>query len=451
MHRYDRLTDELAEDIFRYALNRVRLDPPPLDGPRTFAELTAAAGETITHAGIGGPEALRIFADHLAPATISIDHPSYLAFIPGAPTEASVLFDLVVGASSIYGGSWMEGAGAVYAENQALAWIASLAGLPDTAGGTFVQGGSIGNLSALVAARDRAMQHRTGRPQRWSILTAASAHSSVESAARVMDIDVIGVDVGSDGRLAGAALRRALSELASDVRAGVFAISSTAGTTNLGIVDRLDEIAEVCHDHDLWMHVDGAYGGAALAAPSARHLFQGIEHADSFIVDPHKWLFAPFDACALLYRNPGFARHAHTQHAGYLEVLNESPDWNPSDYSFGLSRRARGLPFWFSLATHGTDAYRDAIETTLAVAREIADVIDADDRFELIRKPDLSVVAFRRVGWSAADYDDWSARMLRDQVAFVTPSTHDGEPILRFAIVNPRTTVPALRAILATL
>ena len=142
---------------------------------------------------------------------------------------------------------------------------------------------------------------------------------------------------------------------------------ATSGTTNFGIVDDLASVSEVCREFGIWFHVDGAYGGAGLAAPSVRHLYAGIEHCDSFIVDPHKWLFAPFDCCALLYREPALARAAHTQHASYLDVLNDAPDWNPTDYSVGLTRRARGLPFWFSLADHGTDAYSEAVERTLEV------------------------------------------------------------------------------------
>ena len=148
---------------------------------------------------------------------------------------------------------------------------------------------------------------------------------------------------------------------------------ATSGTTNFGIVDDLASVAEVCREFGIWFHVDGAYGGAGLAAPSVRHLYAGIEHCDSFIVDPHKWLFAPFDCCALIYREPALARAAHTQHASYLDVLTDAPDWNPTDYSVGLTRRARGLPFWFSLATHGTDAYREAVERTLEVTRFAAD------------------------------------------------------------------------------
>src|ERR1700729_1880961 len=128
----------------------------PLDGPRTPADLEALAGTTVTGDGIGGAEALRLWADVLGPACLSVDHPRYLSFIPSAPTKASAAFDMLVGASSVYAGSWLEGSGAVYAENQALRWIADLAGLPPTAGGVFVQGGTIGNLSALVAAREQA-------------------------------------------------------------------------------------------------------------------------------------------------------------------------------------------------------------------------------------------------------------------------------------------------------
>ena len=202
-----------------------------------------------------------------------------------------------------------------------------------------------------------------------------------------------------------------------------FAVVATSGTTNFGIVDDLESVAEVCREFGLWLHVDGAYGGAGLAAPSVRHLFDGIEHADSFIVDPHKWLFAPFDCCALIYREPGAARVAHTQQAGYLDVLTKSAEWNPTDYSIGLTRRARGLPLWFSLAVHGTDAYVDAIESTLEVTRFAADEIGRRDYLELVREPDLSVVVFRRLGWAPDDYQAWSDRMLAEEFAFVVPTT----------------------------
>jgi glutamate/tyrosine decarboxylase-like PLP-dependent enzyme len=423
----------------------------PLDYPMTVAELEAAAGRTITATGLGGQEAFRLWDEVLAPACLSVDNPRYLSFIPSAPTRASAAFDMLVGASSVYAGSWLEGSGAVYAENQALRWIADLCGLPPTAGGVFVQGGSGGNLSALVAAREQAK--RSGRtPPRWAVCVTGETHSSVKHALRVvMDVDVVEVPGDDRGRMVGTALRDTVASLDPLGAQGIFAVVATAGSTNLGIVDDIAGISEVCTDKGWWLHVDGAYGGAGLAAPSIRHLFAGIENADSFIVDPHKWLFAPFDSCALLYRDPALGRGAHTQHADYLDPVTIEGEWNPSDYAIQLTRRARGLPFWFSLAMHGTDAYRNAVEQTLAVTRAAAELVREAEHVRLLVEPELSVVVFERVGWSAQDYADWSARLLQDQVAFVTPTKHQGRVCTRFAIVNPLTTVEDIATILDTM
>jgi glutamate/tyrosine decarboxylase-like PLP-dependent enzyme len=246
----------------------------------------------------------------------------------------------------------------------------------------------------------------------------------------------------------GSTLRATVNALSEDQRDGIFAVVATAGTTNLGIVDDIAGIADVASDHGWWLHVDGAYGGAGLAAPSVRHLFAGVEQADSFIVDPHKWLFAPFDSCALLYRDPVVARAAHTQHAGYLDPVTVEGEWNPSDFAIQLTRRARGLPFWFSLAVYGTDAYRDALEQTLTVARAGADLIRSAEHVRLLVEPELTVLIFERIGWSDADYTAWSAKLLEEQVAFVTPSRHAGRVCTRFAIVNPLTTPDDLALII---
>ena len=180
-----------------------------------------------------------------------------------------------------------------------------------------------------------------------------------------------------------------------------------------------------------------------------RQLFAGVEHADSFIVDPHKWLFAPFDCCALLYRDPVQARAAHTQHAGYLDPVTVDGEWNPSDFAIQLTRRARGLPFWFSLAVHGTDAYRDAVEQTLTVARAGPELIDAAEHVRLLVEPDLSVLIFERIGWTRRRLRARGApRLLDEQTAFVTPTRHRGRVCTRFAIVNPLTTADDLALII---
>ena len=448
MHQVSPDIEALADSILTYAMDRLRMDPPSIDHPLPQDTLEGLAGQTITEEGLGGDTALKLFIDTLAPACISEDHPRYLAFVPTAPSEVSTLFDLVVGASNICASSWLEGAGAIYAENQALRWISDIAGFPAEAGGVFVSGGTAGNLSALVAARhDWRQKHPEFSNQRGLIISSRGAHASVEQAAHVMDADL----VQSGGhQLTGADVADTLAGLRSDDRARVFAVACTAGTTNLGIIDDMKGIGEVCKRESVWLHVDGAYGGAALAAPSTRPLFDGIEQADSFIVDPHKWLFAPFDCCALIYADPEKARKAHRQHGDYLEVFYDGI-WNPSDYAHHLSRRARGLPFWFSLAVHGTNAYADAVEVTLDCAREAATMIEAHPNLEMVTDQRLSICVFRRTGWTPEQYKEWSDALLERGDGLVTPTKHEGETVLRFCIVNPRTSREDIQLILDTL
>lgn len=452
MHEINDETKALREAIFEYVRVRMDYDPAPLDSSKTETELLSQAGQTVTEQGLGGHTALKLFEEVLAPATISTDHPGFLSFIPNAATEAASLFDLIVSASSIYGGSWMEGSGAVFAENQVLSFLAKEVGLPESAGGVFVQGGTVGNLSALVAARDahRELLSKSGKSfsGRLAFIASKEAHSSLKSAAKVMDVDILLARPEVNGKLTASSVQDVLSSAEPN---SVFAIVATGGTTNFGIVDDLRGIGELANSHMIWYHIDGAYGLAGILSPKYRHLFDGSELADSFIVDPHKWLFAPFDACALVYRNPALARASHTQHGEYLEILNESGLWNPTDYSFGLTRRTRGLPLWFSLATHGIQKYREAIEQNIDLAHEAADLIRGLDYLDLVREPELSVVVFERKGWSLADYDRWSEKLLKDEVGFVVPSSHEGKPNTRFAIVNPLTSIELLSKILESL
>jgi glutamate/tyrosine decarboxylase-like PLP-dependent enzyme len=159
-------------------------------------------------------------------------------------------------------------------------------------------------------------------------------------------------------------------------------------------------------------------------------------------------LFAPFDACALVYKNPEVAKEAHTQHGDYLEVLIETGDWNPSDYAYNLTRRPRGLPLWFSLATHGVAAYRAGVKQNIDLARKIANEIKSRPDLNLVREPELSVVVFEKNGWNLEQYKNWSAKLLARQQAFVVPSSHRGKPNARFAIVNTKTEFSELVKIL---
>jgi len=449
---------EFAELVFDYCRGRLALDPVPLDYGGSAVPSPSVLDGLIGAQPTDPETVLSVFARELAPAIVSADSPRFLSFIPAVPTKASLLFDMIVSCSSLQGTSWLEAAGAVLAENQALSVLADLAGMPAGAGGCFVSGGSMGNLSALLVARDTAgrgtAMHGTGAAARPRIAVSDEAHSSVAKALHVIGAEAFLVP-HDDHRLTGAALERALADAGDPSVIGVVA---TAGTTNAGIVDDLAGVAEVAARRGLWFHVDAAYGGAALFAPSARWRFAGIEHADSMVVDPHKWLYAPFDCAALLYRDPALARAVHSQKAEYLEAFHEpagggpsTEPFNPSDYAFHLTRRARGLPLWFSLAVYGTDAYRDAIEQVLATARAAARLIAASPHTELVREPELSVVLFRRRGWDRPRYDAWSAELLARQIGFVVPTSWEGEPVGRFAFLHPHTTIEMVQEILDTL
>jgi aromatic-L-amino-acid/L-tryptophan decarboxylase len=446
MFRYD---EQMTDLVFDIARARLKLESPPLDFPGDKATLESAIKGLITPGGRDPVEVLGVYEEHLAPAIISTDSPRYLAFIPAAPTKASLLFDVIVSVSSIEGSSWLPTAGAIVAENQALGFLANLAGMPEGSGGVFVSGGSAGNLSALVVARDTA-EHRRGRPVvgKPRAVISDEAHASVAKALHVIGVDPLVVKT-KDHRLTEPDLRAALE--ADHDHESIVVLVATAGTTNAGVVDDLNGVARVAQELGVWMHVDGAYGAAGLFAPSVRDRFNGIEKADSLVVDPHKWLLAPFDSAALIYREPHLAKAVHTQDASYLDPLRAAGAWNASDYSYGLTRRARGLPFWFSLAVNGTDAYCDAIEYTISLAKQTARLIETDPVLELVREPELSTVIYKRDGWDYADYQKWSEKLLADQIGFVTPSLWEGEGIARLTFVNPETTLEMVEEILETM
>jgi glutamate/tyrosine decarboxylase-like PLP-dependent enzyme len=434
----------IAAAAVALASRRISKPSDPKTTARPASELLADAGQTVTPEGLGADEALRIFEDVFAPATRAQDDPMNLAYVPAAPTRAALAFDAVVSSYNIFAGTWESGAGAVFAENQALAWLVELLSWPKTAGGCFVAGGTTGNLSALVTARQFARNQLGRHPVgQWRLACTPQAHSSVLAAASVLDAEVVVVPENKQGQMTGEALRATLMKSRD-----VFAVVASAGTTNAGVIDDLADVANICERFGAWFHVDGAYGGAALAAPSLRNLFNGIERADSFIVDPHKWLFATYDCCALLYRQPELARAAHAQKAGYLDAIDREV-WNPWDYGVHLTRRARGLPFWFSLATHGTNRYAAAIEQTLATARAVAQGIQAIPQLSLLAEPTLSVVLFERPGWDDLTYRRWSRRLALEGRILCIPTLWRGRTALRLAFVNPATEADRVLEVLA--
>lgn len=445
MHEVDIDLIEMTLDVMKYAINRITDTNPHLGKPKSELELKALTGDTITPKGIGGETAFKLFRDVLVKASVPIDHPRHLAFVPASPTRAAIMFDLVTSATSVHGAFWMEGGGCIFAENEAMRWLVSLTGLPKGAFGVFTSGGTEANLSAMVAAREAWRESDAERAvRRGIVITSSGAHSSVRAMAKVIDADVMLID--TEAELEGRMLADRINELSSEERGRLFAVVATAGTTNAGIIDDLTGIGELCRAEKLWFHVDAAYGGGALAAPSVRHLFNGIEMADSITIDPHKWLFSPYDCGAIIYREPEFARRAHSQGGSYLDIFYDegARGFNPADYQIQLTRRVRGLPLWFSLAMHGTDRYATAIERGIELALIAGRLIESADHVELVREPSLSCVLYRRKGWKAEDYNRWTYKNHSDGFALVAPTKWrtNGlhETVSRFCFINPDTT-----------
>ena len=455
MHKIDIELIEMTLDVMKYAIGRISAVEQNIGQPKKEEALKELTGETITAKGIGGEYAFNLWKTHLAPANVPVDHPRNLAFVPAAPTRAAVMFDLVTSASSIHGAYWMEGAGGIFCENEAMRWMVSLTGLPKGAFGVFTSGGTAANLSAIVTAREYWRKNAEFKREKGLIITSIGAHSSVKAMAKVADVDLLLVN--SEEKLSGEDLQRTIDSLTEHERKRLFAVVATGGTTNAGIIDDLEGVSKVCRNEKLWFHVDAAYGGGALLADSVRHLFNGIENADSITIDPHKWMFSPYDCGAVIYRQPELAKEAHSQEGSYLEIFKDegAHGFNPSDYQIQLTRRVRGLPLWFSLATHGTDRYKEAVERGIELAQIAGKMITNHKHVELVRAPSLSCVLFRRIGWKPEDYTHWTYENHRKGFALVTPTKwkngSDFETVSRFCFINPDTTTNDIEGILQSM
>lgn len=443
LHGSDAAIGDLPERVTR--LIGERLGNTELGATTTPSDLLPLFEGAITPGGLGVDRAWERFTDAVAAHTVALDGPRYLGFIPMSPAAAAIWMDAVVGATSFAAESWLEAAGAVAAENQALDHLRRLAGMPEGSGGAFCSGGSIGNLSALAVGRDVADGRRL-------VAVADTAHASVDNSLRLLGLEALVVPTGDDGRFVGGALADAL---AASGRAGQLAIVvASAGSTNAGIVDDLRGLADIAHRHDAWVHVDGAYGGAALLLDECSRLFDGLADADSLIIDPHKWLFSTAGSCAVLYREPQLAAATHTQHGPYIDVLHTTDaaaTWNPSDYAFQLTRRASGLPFWFTLVLHGTDALADAVRAPMTTTAYAVTQLRAIPDVEVILEPELTVVLFRKAGWDRARWQQWSADLLARRIAFVAPTTWKGETVGRLVFLHPLTTDTIVDEVIDTL
>ena len=376
----DRLSDPTIPPLTRATPNEMaeRLNGPAPEEPQDWDQI------------------LRRLDEDVLPFMSKGDHPGFFAYVPFAGTWPGALGDLIASATNVYAGSWMEAAGPSQLELEVIGWFKEWIGYAQGAAGLLVSGGSAANLTALACAREAQVGSMSDD---LVVYVSDQAHSSVARAARNLGFRQSQVRViPTDDELK---MRVDLldSAMDADIAAGrrPLFVSGNGGATNSGAVDPLEELVELCDERDVWLHVDAAYGGFAVLDERGRRQLSGMDGADSITLDPHKWLYQPYECGCLLVRNGAELRSAFTITPDYLkEAVAVDHEVNFSDLGLQLSRMARAFKVWCSIQYFGLGAFRHAISRTFDLAERAESRVKASDRLELAARPSLGIVSFRR-------------------------------------------------------
>lgn len=419
----------------------------PASGGATRDELEARLREDAPARGVGWEAALeRARHDVFGPMSHN-DHPRFFAYVPSPGNFVGAMADALASGFNPFAGAWATAAGAAQVELVTVDWLRAICGLPKGAGGAFVSGGSMANLTALAAARHR--RFGTGDFSRAVIYASDQVHSSIVRGAKVLGfaperVRLLAPD--AELRLDPSTLRRSMEE---DAAAGLvpFGVVASAGTTNTGAVDPLPEIAAACRAAGAWLHVDGAYGAAAALTGRGRALLAGLGEADSVSLDPHKWLFQPFECGAVLVRDARVLRDTFREVPEYLKDSDLShAEVNFRDWGVQLTRGFRALKLWLSIQVFGLDAFRAAVDRGIDLAEVAEDELRASPEWELLTPAQLAIVTFRYrpSGIAEAELDALQRRIAaettRGGFAMLSTTELGGRAALRLCTINPRTT-----------
>ena len=418
----DRLTDPSIPPLRRATPQEMaaRLSGPPPEEPQEWDEI------------------LRRLDEDVLPFMSKGDHPGFFAYVPFAGTWPGALGDFIASATNVYAGSWMEAAGPSQVELEVIGWFKDWLGYPEEAAGLLVSGGSAANLTALACAREAQVGSMSDD---LVVYVSDQAHSSVARAARGLGFRQNQVRVIPTGD--GLVMRIDLlqSAMEADIAAGrkPLFVSANGGATNSGAVDPLEELVELCDEHDVWLHVDAAYGGFAVLDERGRRQLAGIEDADSITLDPHKWLYQPYECGCLLVSNGAELRNAFTITPDYLKEASAiDSEVNFSDLGLQLTRMARAFKVWCSIQYFGLGAFRRAIERTFELAERAEKRIEASDRLELAATPSLGIVSFRR--HFEEDEDLLNARLVTELeesgIGLVSATRLKGRYTIRMCIMS---------------
>jgi glutamate/tyrosine decarboxylase-like PLP-dependent enzyme len=384
--------------------------------------------------------------DDILTNTMRVDHPRFFGFVPSPNNFIGVLADTLAAGFNVFSGTWISGAAAAQVELVVIDWLRALCDLPETAGGLFTSGGSMANVMALAAARHAVLDDDgTGAVAYCSDQT----HTSVDRALRLLGF---GPDqlrrLPSDDqfRLDPDALRDAVATDRADGRRP-FCVIANAGTTNTGAVDPLPALADVADAEGLWLHVDGAYGAPTVICERGRERLNGLDRADSLTMDPHKWLFQPFEIGGVLVRDERHLRRAFRLEAEYLEdAVGEEDEVNFSAYGIQLTRSFRALKLWMTLKVFGRQHVAEAVRRGFERAEQAERLLRERPGWEIVTPAQMGILTFRCVpeGATEAEVDALNRHLApalsEEGEIFLTQTSLDGRPVLRLCPINPRTT-----------
>jgi len=414
-------------------------------------EMEAWLREDLPETGADPHAVLDQVEADVMPNTMRVDHPRFFGFVPGPNNFIGVLADALAAGFNIFSGTWISGAAAAQVELVTIDWLREMCGLPDTARGLFTSGGSMANVTALAAARHAMLDDDVTDSVAYC---SDQTHTSVDRALRLLGFapDQLRRLPSDDRfRLDPQALRDAVQ---SDRDAGrrPFCVIANAGTTNTGAVDPLPALAELAGDEDLWLHVDGAYGAASVVCERGREQLAGLDRVDSLTMDPHKWLFQPFEIGGVLVRDERPLRRAFRLEAEYLEdAVGEADEVNFSAYGIQLTRSFRALKLWMTLKVFGRKHVAAAVRRGFERAEQAEWMLRDRDEWAIVTSAQMGIVTFRCTpdGWSDDEIDALNHRLAsavsEEGEFFLTQTSLHGRPVLRLCPINPRTTEADLR------
>ncbi|MFD9704490.1 pyridoxal phosphate-dependent decarboxylase family protein [Lentzea sp. NPDC059081] len=417
------------------------------------AKLAGLLATPMPEQGVGVDALFDRWEDTILPSSTTVAHPRFLAYVLGPPNGIAPYAEAVAAAINQNCNFWQLSPAASVVERSVLEWLASVVGFPSTAKGILTGGGSLATLQALATAlHDRVPDfHATGLQRDAAplvVYTSVEAHRSVDKAAAILGIGLDNVrHIATDGehRMDVHRLRAAIEQ---DRRDGLrpWCVVATCGTVSTGSVDPLDAIADLCEDQDLWLHVDGAYGALFLLSEGMRELMGGCARADSITLDPHKLLYAPLEAGCLLVRDGAKLRDAYAFDSSYLTVAEDPLMTDYMDYGPQLSRSFKAFKVWSALQAFGVDAFRKANERTLALARHLAEGIEATEGLTLLAPVTLTAVCFAVDG--LPDHGPLLQELAAENIALLGPVVVQGKRGIRACVTNHRTSTADIDLIL---